>query len=162
MRKFDTGATRDNDDGKLEPWGFTSALVEKRYSEYMHTHRQQSDGELRPSDNWKNGIPTEAYWHSLSRHLNDLRLIAEGHPERAEESDLETVLCAVKFNVDGLLYEVLKGAKLDARPDQLVYALEQVEEYRSQMYTALSNPTYISPHERDDWSPEYEDRTKEY
>jgi hypothetical protein len=116
MRQFDTGATRDSEDGKLEPWGFSSALVEKRFSEYMHGHREQADGELRASNNWCNGIPTSAYWHSLSRHLNDLRLIAEGYSKYAEEMDLETVLCAVKFNVDGLLYEVIKGAKLDASP----------------------------------------------
>lgn len=108
MREFESGATRDDDDGKLEHWGFASAVVEKRYSEYMHTHRIQADGKLRASNNWTKGIPSEAYKHSLSRHLNDLRLILEGFPELAEDADLETVLCAVKFNVDGLLYETIK------------------------------------------------------
>lgn len=109
MRTFDTGATRDSDEGKLELWGFNSAAVEKRYGEYMHTHRVQADGKLRASDNWKKGIPLSAYKHSLSRHLNDLRLLLEGYPEMADETDLEVVLCAVKFNVDGMLFETLKA-----------------------------------------------------
>ncbi len=109
LRTFDTGATRDTAEGKLEPWGFTSALVEKAYSEYMHSHRTQTDGTLRDSDNWKKGIPFNEYKKSLSRHVLDLRLIFEGFPEEAREQDLVRVLCAVKFNVDGLLFEYLKA-----------------------------------------------------
>lgn len=108
IRKFDTGATRDDDEGKPQPWGFTSALVGKAFSEYMMKHQVQSDGELRPSDNWKKGIPLGAYKHSLSRHIEDLKLILEGFPEEAVESDIETVLCAVLFNTQGMLFELLK------------------------------------------------------
>lgn len=111
VRTFDTGATRDTDEGKPEHWGFSSALVEKRFGEYMHQHRVQSDGSLRASDNWKRGIPVDSYRHSLSRHLNDLRLIQEGYLKEATDPDLESVLCAIKFNVDGMLYEVLKESK---------------------------------------------------
>ena len=109
IRQFDTGATRDTAEGKLEPWGFGSALVDLAYAEYMHENRIQSDGSLRASDNWKKGIPRDAYWHSLSRHIQDLRLIIEGFPEKAREQDIVKVLCAIKFNVDGLLYETLKA-----------------------------------------------------
>lgn len=105
IRQFSTGATRDTDENKLEPWGFTSALVEKRFSEYMHKHREQTDGKLRDSDNWKKGIPLDAYYHSLSRHILDLRLLWEQFPEEAVAVDITEALCAVKFNVDGLLYE---------------------------------------------------------
>lgn len=108
IRVFPTGATRDTAQGKHEPWGFTSALAEKRFCAYMHEHRKQSDGELRDSDNWKKGIPLDAYKHSLSRHIQDLRLILEGFPEQAGESDTETVLCAVLFNVQGMLHETIK------------------------------------------------------
>ena len=108
LRTYGTGATRDTAEGKLEPWGFTSALVEKRFSEYMQTHRVQSDGALRDSDNWKRGIPIKDYWDSLSRHIEDLRLIHEGFPGEAREADLETVLCSVLFNVQGMLHEVIK------------------------------------------------------
>lgn len=108
LRTFSTGATRDTTEGKSEPWGFTSALVEKRLSEYMHRHRTQSDGKLRDSDNWKKGIPLDAYKHSLSRHIQDLRLILEGFPAQAQEPELEEVLCAVMFNVQGMLHETIK------------------------------------------------------
>lgn len=109
LRTFATGATRDTAEGKSEPWGFTSALAEQRFCEYMHRHRQQSDGELRDSDNWKKGIPADAYKHSLSRHVQDLRLILEGYPSQAREADLEEVLCAILFNVQGLLHEAVKA-----------------------------------------------------
>ncbi len=109
IRTFDTGATRDTAEGKHEPWGFMSALAEKRFCEYMHKHRMQQDGKMRDSDNWKKGIPAEAYKHSLSRHIRDLRLILEGFPSEADETDMEEVLCAVLFNVQGLLHETVKA-----------------------------------------------------
>lgn len=116
IRTFPTGATRDTTEDKHEPWGFTSALVEKRFCAYMHEHRKQSDGELRDSDNWKKGIPLDAYKHSLSRHIQDLRLILEGFPAQATEQDQETVLCAILFNVQGMLHETIKQ-RLDELPD---------------------------------------------
>lgn len=108
IRTFDTGATRDTTDGKHEPWGFMSALAEQRFCEYMTKHRMQADGSLRDSNNWKHGIPVPVYAHSLSRHIQDLRLILEGFPGRAVEGDLEEVLCAVLFNVQGMLHETVK------------------------------------------------------
>ena len=108
LRTFPTGATRDTAEGKPEPWGFTSALAEKAFCEYMNEHRKQSDGELRDSDNWKKGIPLDAFYHSLSRHILDLRLIWEGYDSEARTDNLTEVLCAVKFNVDGMLHELVK------------------------------------------------------
>lgn len=108
LRTFTTGATRDTTEGKHEPWGFTSALVEKRFCQYMDAHRVQSDGGLRDSDNWKKGIPLDAYYHSLSRHIQDLRLHFEGFNYEAREGSLEEVLCSVLFNVQGMLHEVIK------------------------------------------------------
>jgi hypothetical protein len=108
LRTFITGATRDTAENKHEPWGFTSALVEQRFCEYMNHHRIQSDGKLRESDNWKKGIPLDAYKHSLSRHIQDLRLHLEGFPSQAREDSLEEVLCSMLFNVQGMLHEMIK------------------------------------------------------
>lgn len=108
LRTFASGATRDTGEDKLEPWGFTSALVEQEYSEYMHSHRIQSDGEKRASDNWKKGIPVEAFHDSLSRHILDYKLIQEGFPQKARTPDLMETLLAIKFNVDGLIHELAK------------------------------------------------------
>lgn len=109
LRTFDSGATRDTAENKLEPWGFTSALAEQRFCEYMHAHRTQSDGSLRDSDNWKRGFGEDVLMHSLSRHILDLRLIWEGHPERARTGDKQETLCAIIFNATALLREDLHG-----------------------------------------------------
>jgi len=108
-RTFVTGATRDTNTDKLEFWGFSSALVEQRYAEYMNSHRQMPDGSLRSSSNWAKGIPLDVYKHSLSRHIHDVRLHLEGYAELAQEADFETALCAALFNLNGMLYETIKA-----------------------------------------------------
>lgn len=109
LRTFPSGATRDTNDGKLEPWGFGSPLTELAFSEYMHKHRIQSDGSMRESDNWKKGFPPESFWHSLSRHVLDFRLLWEGYGEKARTDDAIDALCGIKFNVDGLIHEMMKA-----------------------------------------------------
>lgn len=69
IRTFDTGATRDTDEGKLDFEGFLSPLALERFAEYMNKHRQQSDGSLRDSDNWQKGIPVKQYMKSMWRHF---------------------------------------------------------------------------------------------
>jgi hypothetical protein len=108
MRKFETGAMRDDCADKLDFEGFMSPIVELSFAEYMHKHRVQTDGELRDSDNWQKGIPFEQYLKSLFRHLVDVWLITRGEHGLARE-DLESALCAMKFNINGLLYEYLNG-----------------------------------------------------
>lgn len=107
IRTFESGATRDNAEGKPDYPGFESALVSKRFSEYMDKNRTQPDGSVRGSDNWKKGIPQSEYLLSLSRHMKDLELHAEGFPAEARE-DRESALCAIIFNARGLLFEILK------------------------------------------------------
>ena len=106
MREFDSGATRDNIGDKPNYEGFLSPLVLEEFGRYMHQHRYQADGELRDGDNWQKGIPTDAYMDSLIRHMMDIWLHHRGYPEKARE-DLKEALCAVMFNVQGLLYNLL-------------------------------------------------------
>ena len=108
IRKFETGATRDVDQDKLDFEGFESPLVTKRFAQYMHLHRKQADGSLRGSDNWQKGIPKEAYVKSLVRHVEDVKLHWDGYEEEAVDKEFESALCATLFNVQGLLFEVLK------------------------------------------------------
>lgn len=110
FRTFETGATRDADTTKPEYDGFNSPLVEKRFGEYMHLNRVQKDGSIRSSSNWKKGIPKDAYMHSLHRHFIDLWLHLDGFPGEAIDKDIESVLCAIRFNTNGLLFEKLKLA----------------------------------------------------
>lgn len=106
MREFKTGATRDTDEGKLDYEGFISPVVLERYAQYMHEHQVQADGKLRDSDNWQKGMPRKAYIKSLWRHFMDVWKIMRGYEV---DVDIEDALCAMLFNVMGLMHEILIG-----------------------------------------------------
>lgn len=124
FRKFDTGATRDIDTTKPEYDGFNSPLVEKRFGEFMHLNRVQKDGSIRSSSNWKKGIPNDVYMHSLHRHFVDLWLHLDGFPEESTDPDITSVLCAIRFNTNGLLHEILKDTKTKIRSQPQVQRTE--------------------------------------
>lgn len=108
MRQFETGATRDTDEGKVDYEACLSPLVIRLYAEYMRRHCIQADGQIRPTDNWQKGIPKEAYIKSLWRHLIDLWLWHRGFGQFARHSK-EDALCAILFNASGYLHETLKN-----------------------------------------------------
>lgn len=138
IRTFDSGATRDNAEGKPDYVGFESALVSKRFAKYMDLNRKQPDGSVRGSDNWKRGIPQKEYLVSLSRHMKDLELHAEGFPAEARE-DVESALCAIIFNARGMLYEILKD-KYNSRN-----ALGQSTQVGINGYGPFTTTGYIAP-----------------
>jgi hypothetical protein len=106
MRHFETGATRDTDEGKLDYEGFLSHGVLERYAQYMHKNRIQADGQLRDSDNWQKGIPKDAYMKSMFRHFMD---VWNEHRNPNDDLDVRAEsLCALMFNVMGYLHEDLK------------------------------------------------------
>jgi len=105
IRTFETGATRDTAEGKLDYEGFLSPEVLCRYAQYLDKHRIQSDGTLRESDNWQKGIARSVYLKSLLRHLMDVWLLHRGCSAFAERED---AVCAVIFNAMGYLFELLK------------------------------------------------------
>lgn len=109
MRTFDTGATRDTDNGKYDYEGFLSPLVIERFGEYMHKHRKQADGALRDSDNWQKGMPLDAYMKSMWRHFLDVWKIHRGYAAVTDgkQIGIEEALCCVLFNVMGYLHEEL-------------------------------------------------------
>lgn len=117
MRKFNSGATRDSDINKNDYEGFLDPLVIERYGNYMTKHRKQADGQLRDSDNWKKGIPKDAYIKSAWRHFLDVWAIHRGYKrfdkQRNEEITIDEALCALLFNIMGYLYEILKNKKED-------------------------------------------------
>ena len=108
MREFESGATRDTVDDKLDLEGFLSPAVINRYAEYMNKHRKQSDGNLRDSDNWQKGIPTDVYMKSGYRHFFDW-WANHRHVELAIKEDIEESLCGLLFNTMGYLHEHLKS-----------------------------------------------------
>ena len=104
MRTFETGATRDSEESKPDYTKSLSPLALHRFGQYMLKHNVQADGQLRTLDNWKLGIPVDAYFGSLGRHFMDLWLHREGYGGLAREPDVQEVLCALLFNVQGLLH----------------------------------------------------------
>lgn len=104
-RKFDTGAIKNTDAGKLDFEGFLSPIVLERYAQYMHNNRPQPDGGYRDSDNWQLGIPITQYVKSLWRHFF---AVWKGHRNgHINEDDV----CGVMFNSMGILFELLKTNK---------------------------------------------------
>ena len=104
MRAFATGATRDTDAGKLDYEGFLSPAVLEAFAAYMHTHRVQSDGNLRDSDNWQKGMPLDVYMKSMWRHFMDVWKAHRGLPTSVDHVE---ALMALMFNVQGMAYEIL-------------------------------------------------------
>ncbi len=115
MRTFETGATRDSDDNKLDFEGFLSPFVLERYAQYMNLHRKQADGKLRDSDNWQHGIPLTVYLKSMWRHFFDVwKLHRNANCPIYDQKDghsvkLDEALCAVIFNASGMLHEIMKA-----------------------------------------------------
>ena len=111
VRKFDTGATRDTDAGKLAYSRALSPQALKCFVEYMHECRHLPDGTLRDPDNWKRGIPLEAFMDSGLRHVMDWWHLHNNLPvtdrKTGEPITTKTALCAVLFNAMGYLHEIL-------------------------------------------------------
>jgi hypothetical protein len=113
VRAFATGATRSSDAGRYDPEGFMSPIVIERFCEYMQKHRLQPDGSVRASDNWQKGIPRDTYLKGLSRHFLHLWTRMRGFrvQDTGAAADEEEDLCALLFNAQGLLFELLKDKR---------------------------------------------------
>lgn len=113
IRKFETGATRSPDAGRYDPEGFLSPIVIERFCEYMNKHRVQSDGSVRGSDNWQKGMPFETYIKGHWRHFLHLWTRYRGYQvmDPGAAADMEEDLCAIMFNVGGMLFELLKDKR---------------------------------------------------
>ena len=123
VRKFKTGATRNPNTDKNDYEGFLCPLVIEEFGNYMHHHRKQEDGTLRPGDNWKKGIPKDEYMKSAWRHFLDWWKEHHGHDSR---EGLKYALCGLMFNVMGYLHEILEAeenipCEEDNGPDKVEY-----------------------------------------
>jgi hypothetical protein len=116
VRQFETGATRSADSDRDDPEGYLSPLVIDRFNEYMTKHRVQADGSLRDSDNWQKGMPLASFMKGMWRHFLHLWTRHRGYPVRDPKAaiDIEEDLCAILFNTQGYLHQLLKE-KLNKR-----------------------------------------------
>jgi len=105
MRTFDTGATRNDDEERIDPEAALSPLVLEAYCTFIAKHRLQPSGELRSDDNWQKGIPLTSYMKSLCRHLLEAWKAHRGY--KTKES-LKDSLFAIMFNAQGMLHDILK------------------------------------------------------
>lgn len=113
IRAFDTGATRSADSTRYDPEGFLSPIVIERFSEYMNKHRIQPDGSVRDSDNWQKGIPKETYMKGMWRHMLHLWTRHRGYKtqDTLASINMEEDLCAILFNAQGMLFELIKDQR---------------------------------------------------
>lgn len=112
IRTFDTGATRNLDATKIDPDGFFSIEFMRAYCDYMNEHRKQADGSVRESNNWKKGIPQDAYMKSMWRHFMDVWTLHHGgylNNEKGFKMTKTEALMALAFNVMGMAHEEIKG-----------------------------------------------------
>jgi len=105
VRRFDSGATRDQDLNKIDFEGFLSPIVLEEFGKYMLKHQKQANGELRPSDNWQKGMPRDVYMKSAWRHFHDWWM---EHREYESREGMKDALNGLLFNVMGYMHELLK------------------------------------------------------
>ena len=97
ITRFKSGAIRDTQKGKVDFVETISFTAHHRYAKYM-TGKKEKYGE----GNFKKGIPIKSYEKSLLRHVDKyFRNKYEGGTEELEEDHL----AAIRFNVDGMMFE---------------------------------------------------------
>lgn len=101
MRKFNTGAIRDSEEGKEDYIETISWTAFKRYAEYM-TSKKEKYG----PGNFKKGIDEDSYERSLVRHLT--KYLINKH-EKGQLEPNEDHLSAMVFNIFGIMHEQQNG-----------------------------------------------------
>ena len=72
--------------------------------------QRQADGQRRESDNWQKGMSKASYAKGLKRHVLHFWLRHRGFEPNDPKAAPNIVedLCAIMFNAQGYLYEILK------------------------------------------------------
>ncbi len=101
-REFPTGAKRDLEQGKPRYTAALSPYALKELVNYMARHNNQAH---RREENWKQGIPLDAFLASQFRHMMHQWIL---HDQKEYTQDLIDAVCAVAFNCLGYLHELVK------------------------------------------------------
>lgn len=128
MRKFISGAIRNEDSSRINYEKGLSPIVLRCYGEFMRRHNKCSDGSYRDEGNWKKGFTKQSYMESKFRHFMETWLLHDGfldedikdelreelkhEPTAIEIEDryfekLLESLCAEFFNTMGYMHVVL-------------------------------------------------------
>ena len=115
QREFESGATRSSAQGRIDPEGFLSPLSLERYCQYLLKHQVQADGEIRESDNWQKGMPLSDYIKGMFRHFLHFWTRHRGWEPMDDKAgtDIQEDLCAIIFNAQGYLHELLKLERVE-------------------------------------------------
>ena len=139
MEQFGTGATRSDTSRRNDPEGYLSSIAIERYCEYMTKHRVQADGSIRDSDNWQKGMPFGRALKGLWRHLMHLWIRHRGFNPSDEfaAADMEEDLCAIMFNTQVMLHQLVKDRM---ETEQEIAARKMLEEYCLPHWRAPESP----------------------
>jgi hypothetical protein len=107
MRKFSTGAIRDDDKNKINYEKGLSPLVLEAYGEFMRGNNMMPDGSYRDEGNWKKGFTKQSYMESKWRHFMTTWMIHDEFIEDPTCAKIIKSLCAELFNTMGYLHVVL-------------------------------------------------------
>jgi len=114
MREFDSGATRDDDTGKLDYEGYLSPDVLFQFALYMEEHGHTPNGP-RASDNWKKGIPKDELLKSLLRHVMDIWMLHRDvnfvRPESGDKPTEWEAFAGALFNLQALWHSYIQDEK---------------------------------------------------
>jgi hypothetical protein len=115
QREFESGATRSSALGRIDPEGFLSPLSLERYCQYLLKHQVQADGTERASDNWQKGMPLRDYIKGMFRHFLHFWTRHRGYEpmDNKAGTDIQEDLCAIIFNAQGYLHELLKLERVE-------------------------------------------------
>ena len=104
VTQFESGAIRDDDNGKEDYIETISWTAFKRYAQYMTSKKG-----LYSSGNFKKGITIESYEKSLVRHLQ--KYLENKYEQGTVEVDSDHI-SAIVFNAFGILHEEERKKKL--------------------------------------------------
>ena len=109
IRTLKSGAVRDTDNGKFEYLGFMHPLNDYSFAKYMHKHRKMADGSMRDSNDWWAGFGLNICIQSLSRHMEDLKLLYSGFfvYENREDGIAERIVLTKPLNTLPKHYKII-------------------------------------------------------
>jgi hypothetical protein len=131
VKEFESGATRNVSDNKIDYEGHLSPQVLEAYGRYMHEHKKQKDGSVRASDNWQEGIPFDNYMKSLVRHVFELWTLhrtgkAPINVDSGEEFTRTELLSAILFNTMGYFKEYISPSKVNQQRADIYRKMEWI------------------------------------